>query len=217
MPARSQGLLAQRRPPQEKRLCRARDPLWEDGGALALEPAHGWERRARAACKARGSGADPGCRGIACRRSAEAGPAVSGSRQPSRARKLRNTSTKRKGNQLALTCKQGLPSGEVRSHRPPGTLTCTPIRLQPIHLPAPKPSRRGDPSWWRLQLPPPSPSASGKRKPARQASAQRRGQGAQLAGWEWWTRRSPAPGLDPRPRSLGFMRTHPARSPGRSA
>lgn len=58
-------------------------------------------------------------------------------------RELSSTSTKRKGNQPALTCKQGLPSGGARSDSPPSALTCTPIRLQPIHLPSPGPSRRG--------------------------------------------------------------------------
>lgn len=168
-----------------------------------------------AAAGARGSGADPGCREISCPRSAEAGQSVPGSRRLSSARELSNTSTKRKGNQPALTCKQGLPSGGASSHRPPSTLTCTPIRLHPTHLPAPGPSRRG--------------TRAGGGCSSRPRRLRPRVRGSQPPG------ECPAPGprrpacpvgvVDPEvssprlgsaPELPGFTRT-PARSPARSA
>lgn len=76
-------------------------------------------------------------------RSREVGWLVLGSPQLRSDEKPAATQVPRGRETASLTCKQGFPSGRARSDRPPGTLTCTPIRLQPIHLPAPGPTSLG--------------------------------------------------------------------------
>lgn len=137
---RSPGPSAQSRPPKEERLCRARDPLRATvGPALPPESAHAGARRACA-----------GGRGAARTQAAERPPAGGAPRPAGQSRgagsaerRAGDTNTKRKGNQPALTCKQGLPSGGARSDRPRKHTPLHPDPSQPIHLPAPGPSRRG--------------------------------------------------------------------------
>ena len=70
----------------------------------------------------------------------------------------------------------GLPPGGALAHRSPDTLTRTPIRLQPIHLPAPGPTRQ-ETRRLAAARPPPPPSASGERKPPAAGRVPRTGTG----------------------------------------
>lgn len=91
-------------------------------GALVLEPAHAWARRAGA----RGAKdlREPGLGKVPSRRGGEAGPGVPRSRQLSSA-ESRETECREEGK--ALTCKQGLPSGGARSERAPATHSLAPL------------------------------------------------------------------------------------------
>ncbi len=151
-------------------LGRARDPLWAARGALP---------GAQSRPGARGSGAEPDAEP-----DAEGSPARGGA--PGRARQSGggaepgSTSTKRKGNQPALTCKQALPSGAARADglqarslapRP----ACNPAACPPRALPAGPRAAGGCSSRPRLAV------GLGQEEAGRPASAQRRGQGAQPA------------------------------------
>lgn len=143
---RSPGPSAQTRPPQEKRLCRARDPLGEDCGALALEPAHAWARRAGAGRGEPGPGAGQRRRPRLQRGPLPAErrgrPVSPGKPAALERRELSNTSTQRKGNQPALTCKQGLPSEKPAQTDPQAHLFAPRASCNPsICLPQGPPGR----------------------------------------------------------------------------
>ncbi|KAF3823731.1 hypothetical protein GH733_007199 [Mirounga leonina] len=144
---RSPGPSAQTRPPQEKRLCRARDPLGEDGGVLALEPAHAWARRAGAGRGEPGPGAGQRRRPRLQRdpRPAErrGRPVSPGKPAALKRRELSNTSTQRKGNQPALTCKQGLPSEEPAQTDPQAHSLAPRASCNPSICPPQGPPGRG--------------------------------------------------------------------------
>lgn len=171
-------------------------------GALVLEPAHAWARRAgaRGARDLRG----PGLGKVPRRRGGEAGPGVPRSRQLSSA-ESRATECREEGK--ALTCKQGLPSGGARSERAPDTLTCTPTLPRRGHLPTPGPTRQG-PEVGAAAAPAPAPAVFGLCGEEAQCPAL--GPGSSGCRWEWWTPRSPALDSGLHPGSPGFPPPPPA-------
>lgn len=127
---------------------------------LALVPLHAWARSAGS--QERRSDADPGC-AERCPQERRGPPASPGEPAAPGRRAPGNSNTKRKGNQPALTCKQGFHLEEPPD-RPPDTLGPRSACNQSTCPPQGPPGR--DPSWWRLQLRAPQPPASGERKPA---------------------------------------------------